>query len=111
MAFERGHKKIGGRKKGDLNVTTKTQREWLDSVLTDGRDKFAESMRKLPPTEYVKAYLALLPYVTPRQSQSINFDAQLKAEYKRIEQLMESAPDEFVEKVAEKVLQMQNDNI
>lgn len=110
MGFERGHARIGGRKKGSLNATTRTQREWLDSVLTDGRDKFADSMKKLPPTEYVKAYLSLLPYVTPRQSQNINFDAQLKAEYKRIEQLMESAPDEFVEKVAEKLLQMQNEN-
>lgn len=110
MAFEKGHKRVGGRKKGSINAITRTQREWIDSVLTDGREKFAESMRKLPPSEYVKSYLLLLPYVTPRQSRSINFDAQLKAEYKRIEQLMESAPDEFVEKVAEKVLQMQNDN-
>ena len=108
MAFQKGHPKIGGRKKARPNAKTATLKEWVQAVLEDGRSTFEAKLKDLPPSRYVEAYLALLSYAVPKV-QSVSIEAKLQAEYKQIALLMEAAPSEFVERIARRLAELQEE--
>lgn len=95
-----------GRPKGTPNKVTSDLKQWVNEILTEGRGKFMENLGKLPPDEYVKAFTALLNYVLPKQ-QAMSVDAQISAEYKAMQELMNTAPDDVVEKLAVRVIELQ----
>ena len=61
-------------------------------------------MKKLESLERVKVFTSLLNYVLPKQ-QAVSVEAQVEAEYKALERLLESAPGEFVDKIAERIVE------
>ena len=95
-----------GRPKGTPNKVTTDLRQWVNDILTEGRGKFMENLGKLPPDEYIKAFTALLNYVLPKQ-QAMSVDAQISAEYKAMQEMIATAPDDVVEQVARRVLELQ----
>lgn len=99
-------KKTGGRQKGTPNKVTADLRQWINDILTDGREQFVSNMEKLPPEEYVRAFSSLLNYVLPKQ-QAMSVEAQISAEYKAMQEMMATAPSEVVEQVARRVLELQ----
>lgn len=101
-----GRGRLGGRVEGTPNKVTTDLKTWIAEFLDGGRDKFVESMEGLTPQEYVKVYTSLLNYALPKQ-QSVNVDAQIEAEYKQLEKLISTAPDEFIDRIAEKITKMQ----
>lgn len=102
-----GRGRMGGRKVGTPNKTTKEVKEWVSGLLTDGRPRFEQALlQEVSPEEYIKAYMGLLPYVTPKM-QAISLDATLEAEYKNLERLLDNAPNEFVDEIARRVMELQ----
>lgn len=95
-----------GRPKGVPNKVTTDLKTWIASILDDGRDKFKKDMDDLDSSERVKVYINLINYVLPKQ-QAVSVEAQAEAEYKALASLIDTAPDEFVNKIAEKVLSLQ----
>lgn len=108
MAFQKGHPKLGGRKKAKPNKKTATLKEWVQAVLEERRATFEEKLQALPPSRFVEAYLALLSYAVPKV-QSVSVEATLEAEYKQIALLMEAAPSEFVERIARRLAELQSE--
>ena len=95
-----------GRPKGVPNKVTTDLKTWIASILDDGRDKFKKDMDNLDSSERVKVYNNLINYVLLKQ-QAVSVEAQAEAEYKALASLIDTAPDEFVNKIAEKVLSLQ----
>ena len=98
-----GKGRLGGRAKGTPNKVTSDLKTWVASILDGGREKFLESLDGLEPSEYVRVFTGLLNYVLPKQ-QAVSVEAQVEAEYKMLERLIETSPDDFVDKIAEKIV-------
>ena len=96
-----GRGRLGGRIAGTPNKVTTDLKTWIAEILDGGRDKFVQSMGRLTPQEYIKVYTGLLNYALPKQ-QAINVESQTEAEYKQL--------DEFVDRIAEKILKLQEGN-
>ena len=108
MARQRndGRGRMGGRQQGTPNKATKEAKEWINEILTNGRERFEQSLVQITPEEYIKTYMGLLNYVTPKM-QAVTLEATLEAEYKQIERLLDNAPSEAVDEIAKRVLALQ----
>jgi|GEM_PF-4042763 len=77
--FKDGHKKVGGRKRGSLNTSTKQVRESIIDLIGDPK-KLAKQLDELPLLESVKLRISLLKYIAPTLKQVDNtVDADFKA--------------------------------
>lgn len=101
-----GRGRLGGRKAGTPNKTTKEVKDWVSGLLTDGRARFEQSLLQISPEDYIKTYMGLLPYVTPKM-QAVTLEATLEAEYKQIEHLLDNAPSDAIDEIAKRVLALQ----
>lgn len=106
MGRKKGTEKTGGRIAGTPNKVTTDIKTWVASILDDGRERFEQDLEALEPSERVRVYTNLMNYVLPKQ-QAMSVESQTEAEYKALERLIDTAPDEFVDKIAEKVLKLQ----
>ena len=107
-----GKGRMGGRAKGTPNKTTAAIKDWLTEVMNGERARFLASLHNLSSDEFVKHYIALMPYVAPKQ-QSVDVRATIEQEYKEIERLIDIAPDVVVDKIAAKMMSLnkkENDN-
>lgn len=70
MAFEKGHKKIAGRKKGQSNILTLTIKQQIETVLaTDfSPEKVTALINKLEPKDKLAVYVKLLDFVVPKNN-------------------------------------------
>ena len=101
-----GRGRLGGRKAGTPNKTTKEVKEWVSGLLTDGRARFEQSLLQVRPEDYIKTYMGLMSYVTPKM-QAISLDATLEAEYKNLERLLDDASNDAVDEIARRVVELQ----
>lgn len=104
-----GRGRLGGRKKGTPNKITGDLKSWVSDLLNNNRRQFEEDLRELLPTERVKILSGLFNYVIPKQS-SISIEEQVEAETQVLTRLLNEAPDEAIDKIAERVLALQELN-
>ena len=102
MSRTRGSEKTGGRQRGTPNKVTAELKGWITDLLLNGREQFKKDMQDLTPRERIKAHLALLQYVLPKM-QALSTDGQTLMEAKAIRDMMQSAPDEYLEILADKI--------
>lgn len=108
MARKKGDGKgrMGGRAKGTPNKTTKEVKEWVNDILEGDRSRFIEQLHNLEGDDYIKHYISLLPYVVPKM-QSVDVKATIEQEYKELEHLIDIAPEDAINAVADKIMQLQ----
>lgn len=109
MGRQKGAVKTGGRKAGTPNKITGTVKEWIRKVIDGKRQQFENDLDDLEPGERVRAISNLLQYVTPKM-QSASPEELLEAEYKRLEEFLESAPDEVVDRIVERINKMKDES-
>lgn len=109
MGRQKGAVKTGGRKAGTPNKITGTVKEWIWKVIDGKRQQFENDLDDLEPGERVRAISNLLQYVTPKM-QSASPEGLLEAEYKRLEEFLESAPDEVVDRIVERINKMKDES-
>ena len=102
-----GKGRMGGRKAGTPNKVTGTVKEWIASIIDGNRKQFEDDLKKLEPGERVRVISNLLQYVTPKM-QSISPAEMLEAEYRKLEELLESAPDEAIDEIVERVKRLKD---
>lgn len=102
----KGTEKTGGRKAGTPNKVSGTVKEWIASIIDGNREQFEDDLEKLEPGERVRVISNLLQYVTPKM-QSISPAEMLEAEYRKLEELLESAPDKAINEIVERVKRLE----
>ena len=75
-------------------------------ILNDGKELFERDIDGLDPSERVRVYMSLLNYVLPKQ-QSMTAEAVAEAEIKELERLIDVMPDEAVDRIAAKIMDLQ----
>ena len=93
---------------GRPNKVTGTVKEWISAVIDGNREQFEKDLEKLEPGERVRIISNLLQYVTPKM-QSMSPGEMLDAEYRKLEELLESAPDEVVDKIIERINRLKDE--
>lgn len=107
MPFKKGM--IGnpkGRPKGVGNKLTESTKARLVKILHGLERQVKDDLQNIEPNERVKAYTALLGYVIPKQA-SITAEARIQTEFAELEKLLQNAPQEAVEAIAAKVMELQ----
>jgi len=93
-----------GRPKGKPNKITTDLRDVLQSVLNKELTtaKLSGLLSKLEPQQRLNALTKLLEFTIPKL-QSVSIEQQIQAEYESLEALLESAPDEAVNEIFERI--------
>ena len=108
MSREKGCKKTGGRVKGTPNRVTSNTKEWISELLHDNRDIFEKALRCMQPSEYARTYINLLSFILPKQ-QMISAETMFEAEYRELEKLMDNMPEEFIDRITERINRLRNE--
>lgn len=66
MPFEKGHKKMGGRKKGTPNKYSDEMRGILKQIFFKEVYNIPEILESLPPEKRLDVFLKLMPYFFPK---------------------------------------------
>ena len=115
-----GRGRMGGRAKGTPNKTTGAVKAAItgivDSYLTPGgtgpgkdRHTLAADLDKMQPQERAKLITGLAAYIVPKQ-QVLSIEDQTRIEADALTEWLETAPDEAINAIAKKVLEMQAKN-
>lgn len=87
MARKKGSPKLGGRKAGTPNRTTKEARELLESILFGQIDNINDSLneiRKTSEDKYIDSMAKLFRYVLPQKTDVTSDDKPLNFELPKI---------------------------
>ena len=75
--FQKGHKKVGGRKKGSKNKVNASIKEKITAFIDTSLPDVIEAFNELEPREKVNAWIKILPYVVAKQ-QEVRTDVELE---------------------------------
>ena len=67
---------------------------------------FETDLKQLEPAQRLSIMEKLMQYCIPKQ-QAIDIAAQVSEEYRALEALLKNAPDEAVQRIADKVVELQ----
>ena len=109
MGRKKGTEKTGGRTVGTPNKITGTVKEWIASIIDGNREQFEQDLTLLEPSERVRTISNLLPFVVPKL-QSASAEELMETEYKRLEELLDTAPDEAINEIVERINKIKNES-
>ncbi len=109
MARPKGLPKTGGRKAGSPNKLTNELRDALGEVLYKQITprKLNTLLRSLKPMERINALTKLLRFTLP-ELQSIDVKTQVTEEFKAMENLLRTAPEEAIAELEKRFLDLEN---
>ena len=96
-----------GRPAGSPNKVTSELKEWITDLINDNKDQFTSDLQEVDPDKRLAILERLFQYVLPKQ-QSISIEAQLQAEYRELRVLLENAPEDAIDKITERILNLKN---
>ena len=67
---QKGHKKIGGRKKGTRNIKTDQWKMFVKYCMGEGMEKFRTELNKLQGAQFIQRFTDLLEYHKPKLQRS-----------------------------------------
>ena len=106
----KGAPKTGGRTKNTPNKLTQTTRERVSALIENNLGMIENDLKSITdPAQRLSILERYLQYSLPKlQSVSIEaqIEAQVNAEYSALKQLLTDAPDEAVQRIADRVIEM-----
>lgn len=110
MGLHKGHtNNPNGRPAGTPNKATSATKDWILAIIEENKDLIRDDLKNMDSTSRVRAVFSLLNFITPKQ-QSISIEEQAKIEEDALFAFLENAPEEAVNAIAEKVLELQRRN-
>lgn len=94
-----------GRPIGSTNRITREMAERVQTIINGQLGTIEKDLKKMQPAERVKAIIALMQFVLPKQ-QAINVSNQLELEYKEMEMLLQHVPEDATAAIAAKMLEL-----
>lgn len=100
-----------GRPKGAANKTTSEIRAAFQQLVSNNIDTLQSDLESMEPEKRVSYIIKLSEFILPRL-QSLSFENQIELEYKQLEALLNSAPEQAIEAITAKILtlKIQNEN-
>lgn len=98
-----------GRPAGKQNKLTTQTKDWITQLIDSNKKQIEKDLKGMDAETRVKALFSLLNYIVPKQ-QSISIEEQAKIEEEALINFLETAPDEAIEAIAAKVIEMQQKN-
>lgn len=105
-----GRGRLGGRTKGTPNKVTNDMRQWVEAILAKNKKQIERDFANVDPDSRLRFVEKLMAYVLPKKSQ-ISVEEVAKEEFKQLEILLDNAPDEAIQAIAEKVVELQKINM
>lgn len=99
--------KTGGRARGTPNKVTSSLKQFIGNLIDGNRGQMESDLKRLKPYQRLSVLERLMGYVLPRQ-QAVTAESVLEAEYRQLERLIDTLPDEAIDKIAAKVIELQN---
>lgn len=104
-----GRGRLGGRSKGTPNKVSSDLKNWLGGLIDDNKRQFEKDLKELLPEQRVKILSGLFNYVIPKQ-QTLSIEEQISQETESLSRWLETAPEEAIEAISQKVLELQKMN-
>ena len=98
-----------GRPAGTPNKATTATKDWIVALIEENKELIRADLKSMDSTSRVRAVFSLLNFITPKQ-QSISIEEQAKIEEDAMLAFLEKAPEEAINAIAEKVLELQQRN-
>ncbi len=70
MAFEKGHKKLGGRTKDTPNRVNGDLRNRINRIIIDSWGQVADDIKVLEPKDRIQAIIKLLDFAVPKPNKT-----------------------------------------
>ncbi|MDR3226154.1 MAG: hypothetical protein LBT56_00585, partial [Prevotellaceae bacterium] len=94
-----------GRPLGAQNKVTTELKGWVSNLIYKNLPQIEKDLKTIEPKDRLIIIERLMQYTIPKQ-QSISVEAQVQAEYAALEKLLHSTPDEAIEKITEKIMNL-----
>lgn len=116
MGRMKGTPKTGGRQKGTPNKATAAVKSYITDVLQrymrpaeagSTAPTLEMDLQQMAPEDRVKAMTNLAAYILPKQ-QALTIDEQQQAEEAALTQWLQDAPDDAIDGIAARLLQIQS---
>lgn len=98
-----------GRPAGTPNKVTSATKDWILAIIEENKERIRADLKSMDSETRVRAVFSLLNFVTPKQ-QSISIEEQAKIEEDALFAFLENAPEEAINAIAERVLELQRRN-
>ncbi len=99
-----------GRPKGAVNRSTAEIRKAFQLLVSDNLDRLQEDLNALDPEKRLAYIIKMAEFIIPKL-QSVTLDNQLEIEYRHLNALLSSAPDEAIEAITMKLLTIKSEQI
>ena len=94
-----------GRPPGSRNKRGSELKEWIKQLLDSNRETFEADLMKCEPSQRLMIMDKLMSYVLPKM-QSVDATVAISEEYNALERLLQSAPDDAIAAIADKVREL-----
>ena len=91
-----------GRPKGSQNKVTTDMKTWVNDLMNNNRELFEKRLQEAEPHQFLSIFEKMLNYALPKL-QSVSQETVIKQEYAELKALLESAPDEAVNQIVERI--------
>jgi hypothetical protein len=99
--LKKGHP--GLKKKGDTHKATRELKEIIDKFVTDKWLEIEKEWQQLEPKDKTTLLERLTQYRVPKKT-----NVSIQDEYKELEKILHRTPEEFIEKISEKIIELNN---
>lgn len=104
-----GRGRLGGRSKGTPNKVSNDIRSWVEAILSKNKAQIEQDFAIVDPDSRLRFVEKLMAYVVPKKM-AVTIEEQMAEEYKQLEALLSKCPQEAIDRIAEKVIELQEFN-
>lgn len=101
-----GRGRLGGRSKGTPNKVSNDIRSWVEAILSKNRQQIEQDFSIVDPDSRLRFVEKLIAYVVPKKM-AVTIEEQMAEEYKQLDALLSKCPQDAIDRIAEKVIELQ----
>lgn len=104
-----GRGRLGGRSKGTPNKVSNDIRSWVEAILSKNKAQIEQDFAIVDPDSRLRFVEKLIAYVVPKKM-AVTIEEQMAEEYRQLDALLSKCPQEAIDRIAEKVIELQEFN-